>query len=81
MSMDERPNWPKIAVALRGQPVLTVAEFDGFVVGGGMIHLAKNPENKIRLRINLDAVRAASLTVSGKLLRVAEITSERGLMP
>jgi len=29
-------------------------------------------KNKIRMRINLQAVKAANLTISSKLLRVAE---------
>jgi len=69
---DEQPNLPRILRELEGRPILTVGEFDGFASGGGMVHLYQNSEGKIHLRINLAAVRASGLTVSGKLLRVAE---------
>jgi hypothetical protein len=32
-----------------------------------------NEKNKIRMGINLEAVKAANLTISSKLLRVAEL--------
>ncbi len=35
-------------------------------------------QNRIRLQINLDAAQAASLTVSSKLLRVADIVTPPG---
>jgi hypothetical protein len=44
-----------------------------FVQRGGMIALAAD-RNRVRLLINPDALRAAKLDVSSKLLRVAEIT-------
>ena len=33
--------------------------------------------NKIQLRVNLDAVNAANLTLSSKLLRTAEVVSTK----
>ena len=35
----------------------------------------RHRENKIRLRINLEAAKAADLTISSKLLRPAEIVT------
>jgi hypothetical protein len=32
-------------------------------------------ENKVRLRVNLEATKAAGLTLSSKLLRVAQIVA------
>jgi len=43
-----------------------------FTARGGMIRLF-NEKNKIRMGINLETVRAANLTISAKLLRVAEL--------
>lgn len=68
----ERGNLPRILAALRGRPVLTVGDFEGFTAAGGMIRLLKNPADKMQLRINLNATKAADLVVSAKLLRVAE---------
>jgi hypothetical protein len=43
---------------------------------GAMIGLVKE-RNRIRLRVNLSAVNAADLTISSKLLRIAEIVGPR----
>ena len=62
---------------LKGRPVLTVSEIDNAAYRGAMVRLLTE-KNKVRLRINLDEVRAAGLTLSSKLLRVAEVVhSER----
>jgi hypothetical protein len=58
---------------LRGAPVLTVGDTDGFVQRGGMVSLARD-ENHVRLRINSDAARAAGLKVSSRLLSLARIS-------
>lgn len=59
--------------ALKGRRVLTVGDTESFSQGGGMI-LFITRNGRIRLRINMDAVRAANLSLSSKLLRLAEIT-------
>lgn len=69
----ERGNLARIMAALRGRPILTVGDFDGFTAAGGMIRLQKNAADKIQLRINLNAIKAVDLAVSAKLLRVAEV--------
>ena len=57
---------------LKGKPVLTVSDIEGSAPRGVMIRFY--PEsNKIRLRINLDAARAANLTLSAKLLKAADV--------
>ncbi|PYP13281.1 MAG: hypothetical protein DMD56_01075 [Gemmatimonadetes bacterium] len=66
-----------ILAGLRNSPILTVSDADGFAERGGMIRFVTD-RNHIRLQINLDAAQAASLTISSKLLRVAEIATPRG---
>lgn len=58
--------------ALRGRSILTVSDADGTALRGVMIGLVRQ-DNRIRLRIDLQAARASSLTISSKLLRPAEI--------
>jgi hypothetical protein len=58
--------------SLRGRSVLTVSDADRFATRGGMIRFVTD-HHRIRFRINLEAARAASLTLSSKLLRPAEI--------
>jgi hypothetical protein len=62
----------QIVASLRGRSILTVGETDDFTARGGMIRLATE-NNKVRMRINLEVVKAANLRISSKLLSVAEI--------
>ena len=75
ISSNERHRLPHILSTLGDRPVLTVADFDGFLARGGMVAFRRAPDHKIRLSVNLDAARAASLTLSAKLLRVVEIVT------
>jgi hypothetical protein len=63
-----------ILAAVAGKSVVTVGETEDFLEHGGMIALPAE-RNRIRLRINPTALRAASLEVSSKLLRVADVRS------
>jgi len=72
IAQSERERAAQLVSNLKGRSVLTVSDIDGFAELGGMIQLFTE-NKKIRMRINLDAVRAANLKVSSKLLRVAEV--------
>ena len=73
ISQSERDRVGQILSNLKGRSVLTVSDIDGFTDLGGMIQLLTE-NNSIRMRINLDAVKASNLKVSSKLLRVSEVT-------
>ncbi|MEQ1637989.1 MAG: YfiR family protein [Methylococcales bacterium] len=69
----------KTVFPLNDQPVirhngkaLLVGEGEGFAEQGGMIGFV-NRDGKIKLQINLKALQQSDLTVSAKLLEVAEI--------
>jgi len=53
-------------------PALTVGETQQFVEQGGMIGFALS-DNKIKLHINLSAIRQSGLQISAKLLEVSEV--------
>jgi len=72
ISASERGEIGAIMKRLQGRPILTVAEFDPFLERGGVVQLHRGANNKVRLRVNLAAAKEASLTLSAKLLRVAE---------
>jgi hypothetical protein len=59
-------------LAALGTGVVTVGETDDFLDRGGMITLPVD-RNRVRLRIAPSTLRAANLTVSSKLLRVADV--------
>lgn len=73
ISSSEKDNLRKILSQLKGGPVLTIADFDGFTKAGGMIHFFKNPDDKIKLKINSAAAKPSGIVLSAKLLRVADI--------
>lgn len=66
--------WRQGAVlrTVQNRPIVSVGEHDSFLSSGGMIVLA-SVQNKVRLRINLPAVRASGVSVSSKLLRLADV--------
>jgi hypothetical protein len=72
ISRSESSRLPEILAALKGRSILTVGEAENFARGGGMIRFVTD-NNRIRLRVNVDAARAANLRISSKLLRPAEI--------
>ncbi len=59
-----------------GKAVLTVSDIPDFAENGGIVGLVRD-RNKIRLHINVEASKAANLTISSKLLRPALIVSTR----
>jgi len=60
--------------ALRGRRILTVSDVEDFALRGGMVQFVTESK-RIKLKINVDAARAANLTLSSKLLRPATIVS------
>ena len=72
ISRSETHHLEQILASLKGRSILTVSDDEDFVQRGGMIRLA-TVQNKIRLIINVDAAKAANLTISSKLLRAAEL--------
>jgi hypothetical protein len=77
VSQSENDRLGQIVNALRGRNILTVSDAPDFALRGGMIQFVTD-KNKIRLDINLDAAKAASLTISSKLLRPATIVAPEG---
>lgn len=74
ISESESPRLAAILAKLDGRSILTVGDMDGFTEKGGMIRFM-TVNNHIQLRVNLEAIKAAKLILSSKLLRTAEIVS------
>jgi hypothetical protein len=72
ISRSEGDRMEQILTDLKGRNILTVGDMEGFAKYGGVIRFVTE-ENKIHLRINLEAAKNANLTISSKLLRLAEI--------
>lgn len=76
ISSSEAPRLREILARLRGRGTLTVGDVDQFTRNGGVVRFLTE-KNRIKLRVNLEAARAAGLTISSKLLRSAEIVGPR----
>jgi hypothetical protein len=63
-------NLPRVLERVRGHPVLVVADSVGAARGGAALNLAVN-QDKVSFKANLQAARAAGLTLNAKLLRLA----------
>lgn len=73
ISRSEESRFLRILSDLRGTPILSVSDIENFARRGGMVRFFINSESKIKLRINIDKVKQNGLTISSKLLRVAEV--------
>src|SRR5262249_11417811 len=62
----------EIINAAKNLPILTVGEFQDFIKVGGMIRFIASG-GRIRFEINPDAIQRASLKVSSRLLRLADV--------
>ena len=67
---DENPE--SVFEQLKTNHTLTVGDTENFARRGGMIEFYTEA-NKIRIRVNLQAVEDASISISSKLLQLAEI--------
>ena len=65
-------NWRKNFQPISNEGILTVSASKDFARKGGMIGFVIK-DKKVRLQINLSALKRAGLTISAKLLEVAEV--------
>jgi hypothetical protein len=76
ISDSERSRLPAIMTALADRSILTVSDLEGFGDSGGVIRFVT--ETRVRFRINTAAARRARLTISSKLLRLADAVETTG---
>jgi len=74
ISRSEGDHLEQIVNSLRYRRILTVSDADISAKSGVIIRFVTE-QNKIKLRISIAAARAANLTISSKLLRLAEIVA------
>lgn len=60
----------------RTKPILTVSDDDNFTEEGGIIRLFEK-DNKLRFEINVDEAERSGLTISSKLLGLAQIVRDK----
>jgi len=76
VASSEDRRYPQITT-LGNAPVLTVGETQDFIDSGGMIRFIETG-HRIQFQINTEAAERASLKLSSKLLRLAEIVRPKG---
>ncbi|HEY2573395.1 MAG TPA: YfiR family protein, partial [Verrucomicrobiaceae bacterium] len=69
ITQSEARHTDEIVRSLKGKPILTVADTDG---SAGIIIRFIVENNKVHFSIDQEAAREADLTLSSKLLRVAD---------
>ena len=67
---------PSLFADLRGLPVLTVGDAEGFAEAGGIIGMFVE-NNRVRFEINLGAADRARLKISSRLLSLARIVGSK----
>jgi hypothetical protein len=67
---------PELLRAVKGSPVLTIGDAEGFAGAGGMIGLI-TADNRVQFEINNEAVQRAQLKIGAQLLRLARLVKER----
>jgi len=78
ISSSEKNHLANIFAYLRSYPILTVGDVDGFITAGGMVKFYLYQE-RIRLAINVTALKNTGLQADANLLRIARIvTAENG---
>jgi hypothetical protein len=67
-----REDWPRLRTYLARRSILTVSDYDGFAVSGGMLEFTR-VNNRIGVRMNVGAAEAANLRVEDRLRRLADV--------
>ena len=72
INLSEGEKIKQALLKVKKQGVLTVADSQGFARRGGVIEFFIE-ENKVRLKINVEAAKAEGLEISSKLLNLAKV--------
>ncbi len=76
ISASENRRLEHILQIVKDRPILTVSDMEWFARSGGIIRLGIDNE-RLLMRVNLQAAERAGLRISSRLLRLAEIVGER----
>jgi hypothetical protein len=74
ISRSEKERLPEVLRQLKGSPVLSVSEIDGFAAQGGMVNLLL-ANKTVKMEINQAAAEHAGLQISAKLLKLARLVN------
>jgi hypothetical protein len=72
VSSSEKNRLSEIIGAVKGRPVLTVGELEGFTQRGGIVRFLIE-SNNVRFEINPDVAERMGLKISSRLLNLAKV--------
>ena len=72
VSRSEKERLPVVLRLLKGSPILSVSEINGFAEQGGMVNLLLSSKT-VKMEINQAAAEEAGLQISAKLLKLARL--------
>ncbi len=75
ISQSEKQRLSTILSSINNLPVLTVSDIRGFSRSGGMVTL-KEEQGNLRFQINPESTHRADVTISSKILELAEIVTD-----
>ena len=76
ISRSEKARLPELLNQLKGSPVLTVGDVEGFAQQGGIVNLLL-VNKTVKMEINPTVAEEAGLQISGKVLSLARIVNSR----
>jgi hypothetical protein len=69
-------SWRNVGGQVAAQPILSVSDEGNFAREGGIVQLAID-RNRLLLIVNLAAARRAGISISSKVLRLAQVLDDR----
>ena len=75
ISQSEKLRLKTLLKMLQNQPILTISDIDKFSHNGGMIALVEN-NNQVVFKINIKALKKATLSISSKIIELAVSTDD-----
>lgn len=74
LSAGAEQDWQRLRPVVGTLPIVTVSEMEGFTDLGGMIeYFVDLPSGKVRMKVNLPAVRAAGISLSARFLALKAV--------
>jgi hypothetical protein len=75
VSRSEAERLSSVLAAVKGAPVLTVGDTEGFAARGVILNFFLE-ESRVKFEVNVDAAKRARLTISSRLLGLARIVHD-----
>lgn len=74
LSEGAEADWQRLRPVVGALPIVTVSEMEGFTDQGGMIeYFVDRRSGKVRMKVNLPAVRAAGVSLSARFLTLNSV--------